>query len=120
MPLQAGHISSATSDFICFIMRAGSGDELPEWITYTFSKFRNQLRGVTLNNKVKWAKLRSPSAQLGSPLFVRCDDFFKRCIILQQAVKVRAPRDRSHAIPRSISRQRAIANRPASRLRRAC
>jgi hypothetical protein len=53
VPLQAGHISSTTSDSIGFIMRAGSGDESPEWITYTFPKFRNQLRGVTLNNKVK-------------------------------------------------------------------
>jgi hypothetical protein len=53
VPLQAGHISSTTSDFIGFILCAVSGDELPEWITYTFPKFRNQLRGVTLNNKVK-------------------------------------------------------------------
>jgi hypothetical protein len=53
VPLQAWHISSTTSDFIGFIMRAGSGDELPEWITYTFPKIRNHLRGVTLNNKVK-------------------------------------------------------------------
>ena len=49
VPLQAGHISSASSDFVGFIMRATSARA----INYTFLKLRNQLRRVTLNNKVK-------------------------------------------------------------------
>ena len=51
MPLQAGHISSTISDFIGFIMRATSA-RTTRAINYTFLKLRNQLRPVTLNNKV--------------------------------------------------------------------
>ena len=51
MPLQAGHISSTTSDFIgliCVRLRPRT----TRAINYTFPKLRNQLLGVTLNNKV--------------------------------------------------------------------
>ena len=51
MPLQAGHISSTTSDFTGFIMRA-TPERSTRAINYTFLKLRNQLRRVTLNNKV--------------------------------------------------------------------
>ena len=52
MPLQAGHISSTTFDFIRFIMRATPA-RTTRAINYTLLKLRNQLRPVTLNNKVK-------------------------------------------------------------------
>jgi hypothetical protein len=52
VPLQAGHISSTTSDFIAFIMRAAPAMNYQN-DNYIFPKLRNQLRGVTLNNKVK-------------------------------------------------------------------
>jgi len=52
VPLQAGHISSTTSDFIGFIMRA-TPERTTRAINYTFLKLRKQLRRVTLNNKVK-------------------------------------------------------------------
>jgi hypothetical protein len=52
VPLQAGHISSTMTDFIGFIMRATPA-RTTRAINYTFLKFRNQLRPVTLNNKVK-------------------------------------------------------------------
>ena len=51
MPLHAGHISSRMSDFIGFIMRATPATNRA--IDYTFPKLRNQLREVTLNDKVK-------------------------------------------------------------------
>jgi hypothetical protein len=52
VPLQAGHISSTMSDFIGFIKRA-TPQRTTRAINYTFPNFRNQLRRVTLNNKVK-------------------------------------------------------------------
>ena len=52
MPLQAGHISSTISDFFDFIMRAAPVTTTIA-INCTFLKLRNQLRPVTLNNKVK-------------------------------------------------------------------
>ena len=51
MPLQAGHISSTTFDFIRFIVSATPATTAKA-INYILPKFRNQLRGVTLNNKV--------------------------------------------------------------------
>ena len=53
MPLQAGHISSTMSDFIGFIKRATPAMN-HQSDNYTFLKLRNQLRGVTLNDKVKF------------------------------------------------------------------
>jgi hypothetical protein len=52
VPLQAGHISSATSDLIGFIRHAAPAQSTRA-IDYIFLKLRNQLRRVTLNNKVK-------------------------------------------------------------------
>ena len=52
MPLQAGHISSTMSDFIGFIC-VRLRRRTTRAISYSFPKFRNQLRSVTLNNKVK-------------------------------------------------------------------
>jgi hypothetical protein len=52
VPLQAGHISSTTSDFVGFIC-VRLRRQTTRAINYTFPKLRNQLRGVTLNNKVK-------------------------------------------------------------------
>ena len=52
MPLQAGQICSTTSDFIEFIARAARL-RTTKAISYMFPKLRNQLRGVTLNSKVK-------------------------------------------------------------------
>ena len=52
MPLQAGHTSSAMSDFMGFIKRAAPA-RTTRAIDYTFLKLRNGLRRVTLNNKVK-------------------------------------------------------------------
>ena len=52
MPLQAEHMSSITSDFIGFIMRATPATNYQsDW--YIFQQLRNQLRGVTLLLKVK-------------------------------------------------------------------
>ena len=51
MPLQAWHITSTTSDFIGFIC-VRPRQQTTRAISYTFPKLRNQLRGVTLNNKV--------------------------------------------------------------------
>ena len=53
MPLQAGQISSTMSDFIGFIKRATPAIN-HQSDNYTFLKLRNQLRGVTLNDKVKF------------------------------------------------------------------
>ena len=52
VPLQAGHISSTTSDFIGFIKRATPEIDYQS-DNYTFQKLRNLLLRVTLNNKVK-------------------------------------------------------------------
>jgi hypothetical protein len=52
VPLQAGHISSTTSDFIGFIS-VRLRRRTTRAINYIFPKLRNQLRGVTLNNKVE-------------------------------------------------------------------
>jgi len=52
VPLQAGHISSTMSDFIGFITRAAPATNYKA-INYTFLKLRNQLRQVTLNDKIK-------------------------------------------------------------------
>ena len=52
MPLQAGHISSTMSDFIGFIC-VRLRRRTTRAIKYNFPKLRNQLRRVTLNNKVK-------------------------------------------------------------------
>jgi len=51
VPLQAGHISLTTSDFIGFIC-VRLRQRTTRATNYTFPKLRNQLRGVTLNNKV--------------------------------------------------------------------
>ena len=52
VPLHARHISSTKSDFIGFIMRAAAATNYQS-DNYTFPKLRNQLREVTLNDKVK-------------------------------------------------------------------
>jgi hypothetical protein len=53
VPLQAGQISSTMPDFIGFIKRATPAIN-HQSDNYTFLKLRNQLRAVTLNNKVKF------------------------------------------------------------------
>jgi hypothetical protein len=53
VPLQAGHITSTMSDFVGLIKRASLRLRTTHTIPYIFPKLRNQLRGVTLNNKVK-------------------------------------------------------------------
>ena len=62
MPLQAGHISSTMSDFIGFITRAAPATNYKA-INYTFLKLRNQLRGVTLNSKVRLNLVADPQAE---------------------------------------------------------
>ena len=52
VPLQAGQTSSTASDFIGFIMRTAPA-KTTRAINYSFPQLRNQLRGVTLNDKVK-------------------------------------------------------------------
>jgi hypothetical protein len=54
VPLQAGHITSTTSDFVGLIKRTSLRAANYQPITYMFPKLHNQLRGVTLNNKVKF------------------------------------------------------------------
>ena len=65
VPLQAGHISSTVSDFIFigFIKRAtpAINDQIDN---YTSHKLRNQLWGVTLNEKVKLTRLDRFRARL--------------------------------------------------------
>jgi hypothetical protein len=51
VPLQAGQITSTTSDFVgrkCVRLRLRTA----QTITYMFPQLRNELRRVTLNNKV--------------------------------------------------------------------
>lgn len=50
--MQAGHISSTISDLVGFIKRATPGMNHQN-DNYIYLKMHNQLRGVTLNDKVK-------------------------------------------------------------------
>jgi hypothetical protein len=54
VPLQAGQISSTTSDLMGFIERATPATN-HEPFNYIFWEMSNQLYGVTLNGKVKLA-----------------------------------------------------------------
>ena len=71
VPLQAGHISSTMSDFVFigFIKRVtpALNDQIDN---YTSHKLRNQLWGVTLNEKVKLTRLLIVFV-LGSTVVVR-------------------------------------------------
>jgi len=52
VPLQAGQVSSTTSDFIGFIKRTTPATNNHPF-NYIFREMSNQLYGVTLNSKVK-------------------------------------------------------------------
>jgi hypothetical protein len=71
--LQARHISSTTSDFINFMTRAAAATNYQS-DNYTFPKLRNQLREVTLNDKVKLNLVLIGSPRKLNKCIMVCDD----------------------------------------------